>query len=152
MHPVVQVQEGFQCLRNSNRLYKTTQPITVQTGHFRRLSERGISMFSSICSLSRQKNFLTIGHKYQPWSQKNIQSLNTYIKGVPTVAWWVKNLTAVAQVPLKLQLRPLAPSSGLKDPVLLWLLWCRWWLWLGLDPQPRNFRMPRVWPLKNKIK
>ena len=36
-----------------------------------------------------------------------------------------------------------------KDPVLL-QLWCRLQLWLGSNPWPRNFSMPRVWLKKKK--
>ena len=53
--------------------------------------------------------------------------------GVPTVAQWVKNPTAVAQV------GSLAWHSGLKDPGLLPLR-------LGFSPWPRNFHMPWVQP------
>ena len=50
------------------------------------------------------------------------------ICGVSAVAQWVKNLIAVAQVAVKVQVRSLAQCSGLKDPVLL----------------AGNFHMPRV--------
>ena len=39
--------------------------------------------------------------------------------GVPTMAQWVKNLTAAAQVTAEVWVCSLAQSSGLKDPALL---------------------------------
>ena len=39
--------------------------------------------------------------------------------GVPTIAQWVKNLTAVAQVTAEVQVQSLVWHSGLKD-VVLW--------------------------------
>ena len=67
---------------------------------------------------------------------------------VPTMAQWVKNLTAAARVPLKAQVRFPTWGSGLKDLALLQLR-CRSQLWLGFNPWPRNFHMPRVQSLKN---
>ena len=52
---------------------------------------------------------------------------------VPTVAPWVKNVTAVAQVPGEMQVRSLAHRSGLKDLVLL-QLWHRSQVQLGELP------------------
>ena len=34
--------------------------------------------------------------------------------------------------------------------LVLTLLWLRLLLWRRFDPQPRNFRMARVWPKKEK--
>ena len=45
--------------------------------------------------------------------------------GVPAVAQWVKNLTAVAQVAMKVWVRSLAGHSGLKD-LALPKLQCGW--------------------------
>ena len=36
--------------------------------------------------------------------------------GVPTVAQWIKNLTAAAQVAVEAQVQSPAQHSGLKDP------------------------------------
>ena len=38
--------------------------------------------------------------------------------GVPAMAQWVKNPTAVAQVTAEAQVQSPAPHSGLKDPAL----------------------------------
>ena len=51
------------------------------------------------------------------------------------MAQWVKNLTAVAQVPAEVRVPSLAQRSRLKDPVLL-QLWCRSQLWLGFSTWP----------------
>lgn len=56
------------------------------------------------------------------------------------MAQWGKNLTAVAQVPVDVQVRSPPRSSGLRDPVLLQLQ-------LRVGPWPGNFQVPWVWPL-----
>ena len=60
--------------------------------------------------------------------------LKLLYSGVPTVAQWIKNLTAGAWVTVVAQARSSGHCSGLKDPMLLWL-------WLGFNPWPRNFHM-----------
>ena len=55
------------------------------------------------------------------------------VLGLPAVAQWVKNLTAVAQVSAEAQVQSPGPCSGLKDPVWL-LLWHR--SSCGLDSVP----------------
>ena len=65
------------------------------------------------------------------------------------MAQWVKNPTAAAQVAAEVQVWSLAQHSGLKDPVLLHLQH-RLKLWLGFNPQPRNFHMPQVQQLKKE--
>ena len=69
--------------------------------------------------------------------------------GVPIVAQWVKNLTAVVQSVAEVQVQSPAWHSGLKDPVLL-QLWQRSQLQCGFDPWPRNFHMPQVQPFTKK--
>ena len=60
-------------------------------------------------------------------------------KGVPAMVQWVKNLTVVAQVAVKLQVQSLTWGSGLKD-VVLPQLQLRFNLWR------RNLHMLQVWP------
>ena len=59
------------------------------------------------------------------------------------MAQWVKNLTAVAQVPVEVRVQSTAQCSGLNDLAQLHLQ-------LGFNPWPGNFHMPQVWPLKKK--
>lgn len=59
--------------------------------------------------------------------------------GILTVAQWVKNPTAVAQVAVEAQVGSLAQHSGLIDPVSLQLRWRPW---------PGNFHMPRCGHIK----
>ena len=57
--------------------------------------------------------------------------------GVPDVAQWVKNLTAVVQVTAEVQVWSLAFLGGLKGgDTTLALAW--------------NFHKPYMWPLKKK--
>ena len=65
--------------------------------------------------------------------------------GVPTVAQWVKNPTAVSQFSAEARVRFPVPRSGLKDSLLPQLQ-------LRFDPRPRNFHMLQVQPLKKKKK
>ena len=58
--------------------------------------------------------------------------------GVPTMAQWVKNLTAVAWVTVEVQVQSPAHCSGLKD-LALPQLWHRWQLQLKFNPEPENF-------------
>ena len=52
-----------------------------------------------------------------PWSRS--LSIGQECKvGDPSVAWWVKNLTAVTQVAVEVQVCSPAWYSGLKDPAL----------------------------------
>ena len=69
--------------------------------------------------------------------------------GVPPVAQWVKNLTAVALVAGEAQVWSSAWLSGLKDPALP-QLWLRSQLQLRFNPRPRNFHMLWVQPLKKR--
>ena len=62
------------------------------------------------------------------WCTNNLGS-----KGVPAVALWVKNLTAVTRVAVEVQDQSLAWWSGLKDLLLPQLWLGRDW---GLDPIP----------------
>ena len=62
---------------------------------------------------------------------------------------WVKNPIAVALIIVEVQFRYLAWHSGLKDLDCLWLQH-RSWLQLGFNPQPTNFYIPWVRPLKKK--
>ena len=65
------------------------------------------------------------------------------VKGVPTVAKWVNHLVCLCGVASLTQwARDLALSQQ----------WPRLKLHLGLDPWPRNFHMPWVWPKKKKKK
>ena len=64
---------------------------------------------------------------------------------------WVKNPIAVALIIVEVQFRYLAWHSGLKDLDCLWLQH-RSWLQLGFNPQPTNFYIPWVRPLKKKRK
>ena len=69
--------------------------------------------------------------------------------GVPAVAQWVKNPTAVVQVAEEAQAQSPSWCSGLKDQALP-QLWYRTQLYLGFNPWPRNFHTPRVQSLKKK--
>ena len=63
-----------------------------------------------------------------------LTSTKTYIiTGVPEVAEWVKNPTAVAWVAEKAWVQSPGGHSGLKNPALL-QLWCKLQLWLGFNP------------------
>ena len=57
--------------------------------------------------------------------------------GVPAVAQWVKNVTAVAQVAVEMSVASLAWLSGLKDLALMWLHKGSQ-LHLGFSPWPRT--------------
>ena len=70
-------------------------------------------------------------------------------KGIPTVAQWVENPTAVAWVATEVQVQSPAHCSGLKD-LALTQLWHRWQLWLRCNPWPGNFHMLWVRPLKKR--
>ena len=59
--------------------------------------------------------------------------------GSPAVAKWVKNLSAVVQVPVQFP----AWCLGLRDPALP-QLWHRSQLWLTFNPWPGNFYMPQA--------
>ena len=85
-----------------------------------------------------------IEHKFM--GQK---TLKTSGMGAPTVAQWVKNLTAVAWVAGEVQVPSPAWRHGLKDLALLQLQ-CSLQLWLRFSPWPRNFHMLWVRPLKKK--
>ena len=64
--------------------------------------------------------------------------------GVPSVAQWVKGLSAVAwHCTAEAQCQFLAQCSGLKDPVLLQLQ-------LRFNSWPENFHMPRAQPPPKK--
>ena len=74
-NPAVPFQEGFQCLPNGHRLYKTTWPNTMETGNFWRLrgwetsfskvgKESQVIDFASFCHHQAAK-FSPIGYKYQ---------------------------------------------------------------------------------------
>ena len=76
--------------------------------------------------------------------------LSKKIRGVPSGVQWVKSLTVVAQVTVKVWVPSLTECSGLKDPVLL-QLWHRSQPWLRLNPWPGNFCMLPVCPLKITI-
>ena len=65
--------------------------------------------------------------------------------GVPAVVQGVKNLTATLQVTVEAWVWSPAQHLEIKDLVLL-QLWFWFYAW------PRNFHMPRVWPLKKKKK
>ena len=65
--------------------------------------------------------------------------------GVSTVAQWVRNPTAVAQVTAEARVQSLAWCSGLKDGALPQLQ-CSLQLWLGFNPWSRNFHMLQVRP------
>ena len=67
------------------------------------------------------------------------------MSGLPAVAQWVENLTAVARVGAEVWVQSLAQHGGPKD-LALPQLQCRWQLWLGLDPWPGKFHMSRMWP------
>ena len=67
--------------------------------------------------------------------------------GVPAMAQWVKNPTAVAQATVEAQVWSPAQCSGLKDLVLSQLQH-RSQLWLGFNLCPGNFQMLWVQPLK----
>ena len=67
------------------------------------------------------------------------------MKGIPTVALWVNNLTAAAWPTVKVWFGSSARHSGLKDLALSQLQ-------LGLNPWSGKFHMPQMWPLKNKRK
>ena len=82
-------------------------------------------------------------------SLPNILFIKIYIR-LPTVAEWVKNLTAVAQVTVKEQIQFQAWYSWLKDPSLLLQLWYRLQLWLRFNPWPRNSHM--LWRSHKKKK
>ena len=69
---------------------------------------------------------------------------------VPTVAQWIKNPTAEAQVAAEGQVQSLAGRNGLKDLVLLQPR-LRSQLWLGSSPWPRNLHMLWVQPLKKEV-
>ena len=69
--------------------------------------------------------------------------------GVPDVAQWVKNPTAMAQVTAEVQAQAPAQCSGLED-LALPQLQCRLQLWLRFHPWPGNFHMLQTWPLKKK--
>ena len=70
---------------------------------------------------------------------------------VPSVAQWVKNLTAAAQVAVEARVRSLAWHDGLKDLVFLQLQG-QWQLWLRFTSWPGNFHIPWVQPFKKKKK
>ena len=55
--------------------------------------------------------------------------------GVPGVAQWVKNPTAVILIIVEMWVQSQACCSGLKDLTLL-QMWCRSQLWLGFSPWP----------------
>ena len=65
--------------------------------------------------------------------------------GVPAVAEWVMNLTAVAQVTEEAQVKFPARYSRLKDLVLLQLP-CWLQLQIGFNPLPRDSHMPQEQP------
>ena len=65
--------------------------------------------------------------------------------GVPPVAQWVKNPTAVAPVTLETMVQSLAQHRGLKDLALLQL-------WLGFHPWPGNIHGGTCGPKKIKRK
>ena len=64
------------------------------------------------------------------------------MQGVPTVAQWVKDSTAAAQIAVEMQFHP-GPTQWVKD-LTLSQLWHRSQLQLGLDPWPGNLCMPQV--------
>ena len=66
---------------------------------------------------------------------KRLENDNKEIRGVPAVAQWVKNPTAVAGIIAEVQVQSLAQHSGLKDLALLQLRF-RFNLW------PGKFHMP----------
>ena len=59
------------------------------------------------------------------------------------MAQWVKNLPAVALIPVEVWVRSMAWYSGLKDPELLQLQF-RPQLQLGFNPWPGNFHIPQM--------
>ena len=79
------------------------------------------------------------------WNTLEVKSVNS---GVPAVAQWVKNPTAVVWV-AETQVRSPTWSSGLKD-LALPQLQCRLQLQLRFIPEAGNFHMLRAWPLKKK--
>lgn len=70
-------------------------------------------------------------------------------RGVPAVAQWVKNLTAVPWATVEAQVQSPAWHSELKDPALPQLQ-RRPKQQLKFNPWPRNIYMPWVQPLKKK--
>ena len=64
--------------------------------------------------------------------------------GVPAVAQWVRDLTAMARVASEVQVRFSAQRSELKDPTLPRV-------WLGFSPWPGNFHVVQEQPLTNKV-
>ena len=60
--------------------------------------------------------------------------------GVPSMAQWVRNPTAVAQAAVEMRVPSPTPHDGLKEPVLP-QLWHRSQLWLRFTPWPRNYHM-----------
>ena len=69
--------------------------------------------------------------------------------GVPALAQWVKNPTAVARVTVEARVRSLAQHIGLKDPVLKQLQ-CKSKLQLRFNPWPRNVHVSWVQPFKKR--
>ena len=74
-----------------------------------------------------------------------------FLSGVPAVAQWIKNQTAVARVTVEAWVQSPARHSELKDLVLPQLQH-RSKLWLGFKSWPRNFYMSWVWLFKKKKK
>ena len=66
---------------------------------------------------------------------------------VPTMAQWVKNLMAAAEVAMEAQVQSSVWGSRLKDLALV-QLWCSLQLWLVFSPWLGNVHMLQVWPLK----
>ena len=60
-------------------------------------------------------------------------SLQSMFTGVPAVAQWVKDPTAVAQIAAEAKVQSPAQCSGLKD-LALSQLQCRLQLWFGFNP------------------
>ena len=58
------------------------------------------------------------------------------------MAWWVKNPTAAAPVPVEVQW---VKGPGITTALQLW---SRSQMYLGFNPWSSDFHMPCVWPLK----
>ena len=85
------------------------------------------------------------------WFQGQPHYLKRFVFRVPAAAKWVKNLTAVAQVTVEVQVQSPAWCTGLTNLALLHLqhmlhLRLRFNLW------PGNFPMSWVWLKKKKPK
>ena len=70
---------------------------------------------------------------------------------VPTMAQWVKNPTAVAQVTAEVQVRSPARFNGLKDLAVAAAV-AQVTAVAQIGSLAQNFHMPWVWPLKQTNK